>query len=368
MRIRIGASRMLVCLAATATLFASGCNGSNTPVSTAEQTSQHALDAAIVPNADFVVRIDVNAIRQAPVIKQLENAKGNAVGSNPEYEKFQQVTGLSKDDVQAVVLSANTANFDFANGKAQTNLTQMNGVAAVEFAKPLTTDKLIEGLKIILEEKATLSTFDLEGTQAVHIQSTKPDEPSAYAAPARDAKTVYIAFNKASLQAALQRAAKGVMAASRPELQTLSEPASQASLAFTAPQALRDYIQTRLSTSQKSPGNAMLNGFLAPFKNLRSIALGMQWDTDMQIDIAGNLGAADAATQVAALIQTMALPMLKQYTAKASGKSALNLDEQFSVSTEDTALRISLRFTGEDLQAYRKAKEQAKTAALSHQQ
>ena len=94
MRIRIGNSRMLVCLVAAWALFASSCNGSKAPSSTAEQTSKRAIDAAIVPNADFVVRIDVNAIRQAPVIKQLENAKGNAVGSNPEYEKFQQATGL----------------------------------------------------------------------------------------------------------------------------------------------------------------------------------------------------------------------------------------------------------------------------------
>lgn len=367
MRIRTRASGMLVCLVFTAALVAGGCNGSNESSATAEQVSKRTVDAAVVPNADFVVRVDVNAIRQAPIIKQLENAKDNAVDTNPAYEKFQQATGLNKDDVQAVVLSANTANFDFANGAAQKNLPQMTAVAAVELAKPLTTEKLIEGLKIIVEDKATISTFEMEGTQAVHLQSTKPDEPGAYAVTSRDAKTVFIALNKASLQATLQREKKGVMMTSLPELQALSNPASQANLSFVAPQALRDHIQMQLSKSQENPGAAMMNGFIAPFKNLRSVALGMHWDTGMQIDIAGNLGAAEAATQVAALIQTMAMPMLKQYTAKTSGKTSLNLDKQFNVAVEDASLRISLRFSGEDLQAYRKAKDKAKTASLSGQ-
>jgi hypothetical protein len=228
---------------------------------------------------------------------------------------------------------------------------------------------LIEGLKIIMDDsQATISRFELEGTQAVLIQSAKPDEPSAYAATSHDAKTVYIAFNKASLQAAMQRAKKGVMAASRRELQNLSHPAAQANLAFVAPQGLRDTIQAQLAKSQKNPQGAMLSGFIAPFKDLRSIALGINWDTGMQIDIAGDLGAAQAATQVAALIQTMALPMLKNYTAKSSGKTSLDLDEQFKVSVADSALHISLRFTGENIQTFRKAQDRAKTAALSRRQ
>jgi hypothetical protein len=356
-------------LVAAWALFAGGCNGSKESSSTAEHASKRAIDAAIVPNADFVVRIDINTIRQAPIIKQLEKVQGNTVDTKPAYEKFRQATGLTKDDVQAVVVSANTANFDFANGSAQTSLPQMTGVAAIELAKPLTTDKLIEGLKIILDNsKATISKFDIEGSQAVLMQSTKPDEPSAYAATSRDAKTVYIAFNKASLQAALQREKKRVMVASLPELQALSNSASQANLAFVAPQGLRDKFQAQLSKSQESPGGAMLSGFIAPFKDLRSVSLGINWDTGMQLDIAGDLGAAQAATQVAALIQTMGVPMLKSYAAKSSGKMSLNLDDQFKVSAEDTVLRISLRFTGGDIQAYRKAKDKTKTAALSHQQ
>jgi hypothetical protein len=350
------------------TLFAGGCSG-NKESSSAEQRSKRAIDAAIVPNADFVVRIDINAIRQAPIVKQLEKDQDNKVDTKPAYEKFRQATGLTKDDVQAVVVSANTTHFDFANGADQTNLAQMTGVAAIELGKPLTTDKLMEGLKVVLDDsKATLSKVDMEGTPAVLVQSTKPDAPNAYAATSSDTKTVYVALNKASLQAALQREKKGVVAASPPQLQTLSNPASQANLAFVAPQGLRDKVQAQLSKSQESPGGAMLSGFIAPFKDLQSIALGINWDTGMQLNIAGDLGTAQAATQVAALIQTMGMPMLKNLAAKSSGKTSLNLDEQFNVSTENTALRISLRFTGENIQAFQKAKDKAKTAALSQQQ
>ncbi len=226
----------------------------------------------------------------------IQYEKNWALISKPAYEKFQQAIGLTKDDVQTIVVSANTTNFDFANGAAQTSLPQMIGVAAIELGKPLTTDKLIEGLKIILDDsKATISKFDIEGIQAVLIQPTKPDGPSAYAATSSDAKTVYIAFNKASLQAALQREKKGVMVTNPSKLQALSNPASQANLAFVAPQGLRDNVQAQLSKSQESPGGAMLSGFIAPFKDLQSVSLGMNWDTGMQLDIAGDLGTAQAA-------------------------------------------------------------------------
>lgn len=370
MQVKTRAIRLLGYSVVAWALFTVGCNGSQESSSTATPTPKRAIDAAIVPNADFVVRIDVNTIRQAPIVKQLEIAKGNTVETKPadNYEKFRQTTGLTKDDVQAIVLSANTANFNFANGAAQTSLPQLTGVAAVELDKPLTIDKLIAGLQVLMDDaQATFSRFELEGTRAVFIQPTKPNEPGAYAATSRDAKTVYIALNKASLQAALQRAKKGVMSANRPELQNLSHPAAQAKLAFMAPQGLRDTLQAQLAKSQESPQGAMLSSFIAPFKDLRSVALGIHWDTGMQIDIAGDLGSAQAATQVAALIRTMGLPMLKNYTAKSSGKMPFNLDKQFNVSTEDTALRISLRFTGEDIQTYRKAQDKAKTAALSRQ-
>lgn len=369
MTVKKRTTRVLVYGIVTWTLLAGGCNSSQESASTAEHTSKPAIDAAIVPNADFIVRIDVNAIRQASIIKQLENAQGNSVETQPAYEKFQQATGLSKDDVQAVVISANTTNFDFANGAAQASLPQLTGIAAIELGKSLTTDNLISGLQVLMDDaQATISRFELEGTQAIRIQSSKPDEPEVYAATSGDAKTVYIALNKASLQATLQRAKKGIMAASRPELQDLSYPAAQANLAFMAPQGLRDTIQTQLAKSQESPQGAMLSGFIAPFKDLRSVALGINWDTGMQIDLAGDLGAAQAATQVAALLQTMALPMLKSYTARSSGKTSLNLDEQFKVSVTDATLHIGLRFTGENIQAFRKAKDKAKTAALSRPQ
>lgn len=348
-------------------LLTGGCNDSQESVSTAEQTSKRAIDAAIVPNADFIVRIDVNAIRQAPITRQLENTQDNPVESRPAYAKFQQATGLSKDDVLAVILSANTANFNFTKGTAQAGLPQLVGVAAIELGKSLTNDRLIAGLQALMDDpQATLSRFELEGTQAVRIQSGKPDEPDTYAAISDDAKTVYLTLNQASLQATLQRARKGVVATTRPELQHLSYPASQAMLAFVAPQGLRDTIQTQLTKSQANPRHAMLGGFIAPFKDLQSVALGINWDTGMQIDLTGDLGAAQAATQVAALLQTMALPMLKSYTARSSGKTPLNLAEQFKVSVADAALRISLRFTGDNIQAFRKGQNKDKTAALSH--
>ena len=111
----------------------------------------------------------------------------------------------------------------------------------------------------------------------------------------------------------------------------------------------------------------MMEGFIAPFKDLQSIAIGINWDTGMQLEIAGDLGEAQAAAQVSTLLQTMALPMLKRLAAKSAGQMSSTLDDKFKVLAEGTVLRISMSFTGEDLHAYQKAKAGAKTAALSTQ-
>ena len=87
-----------------------------------------------------------------------------------------------------------------------------------------------------------------------------------------DAKTVYLAFNQTNLQAALQREKQGKMVKSPPRLQTISNPTSQTNVAFIAPEGLRETIRQQLEKAKGSPGAAMMEGFIAPFKDLQSKA------------------------------------------------------------------------------------------------
>ena len=371
MRVRTGASWALASVVIVGALFTGACNGNKGSEQASAQTSKQAIDAAIVPGADFVARIDIKAIRESPIVKQFEKARKNTVniGSKTKQEKFQEAIGLSKDDVVAIVISASTDGVDFANGTTSGNLAQLTGVAAIELAKPLGIDKLMAGLKTLLDDgaKAEISKIKIGESEAVRMQSTKPDEPSIYAVTSSDAKTVYLAFNQTNLQAALQREKQGKMVKSPPRLQTISNPTSQTNVAFIAPEGLRETIRQQLEKAKGSPGAAMMEGFIAPFKDLQSIAIGINWDTGMQLEIAGDLGEAQAAAQVSTLLQTMALPMLKRLAAKSAGQMPSNLDDKFKVLAEGTVLRISMSFTGEDLHAYQQAKAGAKTAALSTQ-
>jgi hypothetical protein len=359
MRVRTAASCLLACVFVAGSMLTGACNRN--------QGSERAIDAAIVPGAEVVARIDVQAIRAAPIIKKLAEARENAgnADSKAKLEKFQEATGLTREDVLAVVISADADSVDLANGMAPENLSHMTGVAAIELARPLDTDKLIEGLKAVLDDGGSteISKIRIGESEAVFVESTKQDKSSAYAATSSDAKTVYLAFNKASLQAALQREKEGKMVNNPSGLQAIPGASSQASVAFVAPEGLREMIREQLSKAKESPGAAMMEGFIAPFKDLRSVSIGVNCGTGMRLEIAGDLGQAQAATQVAALLQTMAMPMLKRLAVKSSGKMPSKLEDKFEVSVEGTVLRISMSFTGEDLGAYQKAKAGAKTAA-----
>ena len=323
------------------------------------QTTNRAMQAAIVPDADMIVRIDVEAAKAAPITQHIKAAQDDALrpeDAKARYEQFHTLTGLSEDDVRAVVFSADADRLAFDRGMTPDQFSQINAVGAIEFAKPVDLDKLAAGLRLMLEEEpsASLSKVRLRDTDVLVITDPDAGVSKVYLAPSGDPQTLFLAFNESSLEAAFQRQRQGDAPAIPATLQTVVSADAQTSFALIAPESMRQAIQAQLSAAQNNSQAAMMAGFITPFKDLRSIAVSVRLDTDMRFDIACDLGQEQAAAQVSSMLQTMVVPMLSGMMAQSSGQPPAAISEKIKVSVEGAILRVALRFTGQDVDTYRK--------------
>jgi hypothetical protein len=337
-----------------------------------------AIGAAIVPSADLVARIDMKAIRATPTCKAIaddvtgsEEAPAGAPDEAKErFEKLQKITGLTADDLLLVLLSADMDAVDLGGDDAGSNLEKAKGVLAITLAKPLPAAKLTEAMKAAVEgeEETQLEEIQVAGQAALYLTSTKPNEPTVYLASGPGDHIVFVSPTSEGLEGALQRAAGGEQVELPAALESVKGtlPAgAQFKLAFLAPDKLRQGIKDQLAEAQKDPGAAMYAGFVKPFEELKSLAIGVECGAELEIAIGGDLGTEEGATQIATLLQTMVLPMAKGGMAKALGKEPAEIDDRFEVSATGPMLKIGVRLTQEDLDGLRekKAADKAEAAA-----
>ena len=329
--------------------------------------------AAVVPGADFIAKVDVAAIRDTSACKDLADDAGKpdpdaaaegeeeaaaAAKKAMQLAELKRITGLTPDDVVSLLVAADIDSLDLDAEHRSENLEKANGVVAINIAKPLTPAKLAEALKLVSkDEEGQASEIEVAGYPAVHVQSTEPEKPDMYAAVATGNRTVFLAGNQASLEGALQRANSGDFGTIPPPLETVRQtlPAgAQVKLAFLTPAKLQEGIQEQLAKAQQDPEAARWAGMLDPFKGMKSLGMGVECGAELKVGIGADLGAAEAAQQVAAMLNGMVVPMAKSGLAQELGKTPAELQDRFSVSSDGSALKISVRLTQEDVAGLRK--------------
>jgi hypothetical protein len=356
--------------------LAVGCDGQ------AAGSAESHLEAAIVPDADFLVRVDFQSIAATSACKGFgkqeasDEASGedDATDEEPEsgepepldFERFLEVTGLGPGDAVALLVAGDVDGLDL-EAEGGPDLSDAVGTLAVQIAKPLGSGKLGEGLEAAAEGRpTTIEKLDLDGHPAFVIRTEKEDDEDVYVASAPGETTLLAAPNAESLRGALARAQEGAYAEVPAALDTVRQAlpqGAQAQLAFLAPQKLRDAIQTQLAEAQEDPQAAMTVGFIKPFENLQSISFGAMCGEELQLNLAADLGGAEAANEVSTLLKTMVLPMAKGAIAETLKRSPAELDDRFDVSSEGPALKIGVRMSGDDVTALREKREEAAAGA-----
>jgi hypothetical protein len=234
-------------------------------------------------------------------------------------------------------------------------------------AKSLDLDRLDRGLRGGSDDAPSLSRVEVGGTPALHVASPKPGQPDTWAA-ILGGNTVFVAFNKASLEGVLQRARSGELAEADAEIQQARAalPATgQGGLVFVAPEALRELIRGRIAQAAEDPGAAGMLGFVEPFANLRSIGIGFDADAELRVATTWDLGDEAVAGQAQAMFGGMLLPMAQAGLAQAAGRSPGEMADRLAITTQGSALRLVYRMTAEDAAGFEavRQKEAAEKAA-----
>ncbi len=342
------------------------------------------VQAALVPSADFVARVDLESIRATSACqdfvkkeegeaekeaeKEAEDSEA-AKSAADQLEEIQRITGLTSDDVSMLLVSADLEAMEVGGeGAAKKDLSKANGVLAIQLKKPLPNAKLVEAAKAAAAKSkgGQAEEVQVAGQTAVRLVTEKADDPDLYLTMAPGETVVYVAPNTTSLEGALQRAGSGEMSALPAELQTVQGtlPAgAQLKLAFVAPDKLRQGIQEQLTKAKEDPEAMMWAGMLEPFKDLRSLAIGAECSAELRVGIGSDLGTPEGAVQLATMLKTMVLPMAQGGLAKTLGKQPQEVEDRLEVSTEGQTLKIGVRLTQEDMAAIKKSSEEKEEAA-----
>lgn len=325
---------------------------------------QPAANAAIVPGADFVARLDLNAIRQAPIFETLSKKvmAEASIADDPStaspggsFDEFVKATGLGKDEAGSFFMTGDVDGLEWGAPDVSRRLQHVNVVVAVTMKKPLTHAELREGLESVMENQQNLRVEDtnVAGREALRFEKAAEGETqSFFAALSKDGHTLFLTFNQPTLAGAIEREENARFETLPPELANVESSyttQSHAQLTFLVPEGWRQNIEEQLQSADQNPQAAMMSGFLRPLRNIQSWSLGLHFDTGMEIRLASDLGDESAAQQATMMLQMMALPMLKGAMAQSSGQTPAELDQAIQLNSQGATLSLSLRLSEQQL-------------------
>jgi hypothetical protein len=311
------------------------------------------VEAAVVAGADLVGRIDFEAMRGADILLKLEQVQTNEKlrEIRDANRRFEEMTGLTREDLRFIVFSANTSTVNPRATRAA-GLESLDAVVGIALTKPLTIEQLTQGIQAMGTERPApkVTETEIAGRPALIVEPDGPEQNAAYVALSPESTTVFLTVSQASLAAALTRADRGEIEVPSPTVisaQTVISRGAQLRLAFVVPNALRSKIRETLDGDQENPQVAMVAGVLQSFKDLQSLSLGIGLSQDMALNLVCDLGSEESAQEAATLIGTVLAPMMK--AALESAERPARIAESFQVVPEGSVLKLGLRLSAEDL-------------------
>ena len=311
------------------------------------------VEAAVVAGADLVGRVDVEAMRGAGILLQLEETNQKLKEIQEANRRFEDATGLRREDLRFVVFSANTTTLNL-EATRHAGLEALDAVVGMALSKPLTLQQLTQGIQAMAtttERPAPkVAETEIAGRPALILQPEGPEENAAYVALSPEATTIFLTVSQASLAAALTRADRGEIEVPSPSVvsaQTVLPRGTQLRLAFVVPDRLRARLRAALESDPGNAQMAMLSGFLESFKDLQSLSLGVGLSQDMSLNLICDLGSEESARKAATIIETIVAPMLK--AALQSAEQSVAIPDSFQVAPDGTVLTLGLKLTAEDL-------------------
>lgn len=342
-RVPVRMTQVLTALALAIALATSGCG---------RKGATSGLDAAIVPGADIVAKVDMEGIRSSAIVQATKNSdsQSNAVASDIFWKPFWTATGLTRDDVAGVVVSVDLENLDLANTPPDSQLNKLEAIMAFELKKSLTMDQLKAGIAAMdVTHQATVTPVTIEGETAFKT------EEGGVVSVQGDGRYVFFAPNEGCLGEALIRLKKGKAEKLSPAMSTAFKSLSdapQVRVALVLTEALQAKMKESLEAQRQKAssdlGSGMMIGMLGPMVNTESLGLSVTFTSNVALNLGCVFTTVEAATQMKGTVD-MLLGMLAMAAQQKAPNQAGALAHAITSTQSESRLTLSITLKETDL-------------------
>jgi hypothetical protein len=303
-----------------------------------------AIEAAILPGADFFARFDPAAVERSPLVRSLWGEAVSRLAARLES------SGIAASDIAEVLVSARSDSVAPEGARRGERGDGLPAVIAVSLKTKIEPEKLTALLSGLWGGRRTASRSELEGAALIELQPASPGEPPLLAAAPASGTTVFLSTHRESLEGALARERSGRHEKLAEELARVnaSLPSGLEARTILLPAQLWErFSATREKASEQRPPT-MSERALLPFRGLRSLALTLDLAEEARIGIIGEHADQAAAKNLEVLLTSLFLPNLERMLSERLG-TALRLEDSLEVDSEGSTTRLTLRLGAEDL-------------------
>lgn len=315
-----------------------------------------ALRGGFVEGADLLLHVDAAGLQGTPFSKAVDGQKSEEAKAEAKAkaDKFTAATGLTEDDMQVVVLSADIDNIDFES-KDPKQFETLPALAAFQLGKAVTLEQVKAGIMVMQEESGKpgmeMSTASKDGLEVLVLKpaNTKPDGPQEfYAVTSSDGKNVLFGLNTASLKDGLSRIDAAATSAPSPDMANAIRAIGnkQFRFAFVLPQVMRQKLQAELGGNA---GGDPMGAMFLPLASTQALLISAHADQNLDLSILLDLGDAAKAQQATGMLQSMVMPMLMMGAGEQLGPNAMSVAQKVKLAPQEGAVSLSISLTPDDV-------------------
>jgi hypothetical protein len=318
------------------------------------------VSAAIVPEADLLVRFDMAKFMKSPIFKAMTE-KMDKTDNDSLIKKH---LGLAEEDFVSYVGTVVTAPMYQWRLAGAPQWDQLSAAMTFVIAKPVTMKQMKTFLDAA-EEEGNIDEYvelTIAGRKVLHIPSASGGEPPVYIALSGSGQAVYVSGTHQGMTDLIGRATGSipvVLSGALNDLRNAMPVGMQLAYFYSVPDALRTKL-TEASTTAAQAGGAAMNpmanmgiGLLKMFENLRSVALGVGATEIVKVRLNADLGAEPQAQQTAMMIKNSLIPMLQMQLANMTepGKPMIDANSVMSVANRGSVMELNLNVTQDLIQS-----------------
>lgn len=326
-----------------------------------------AAAVAIMPGADFVMTMDMDAIRGTGFNKSMEDMKAEfeemARQMNPDagamqelQEKLKEVTGLEDDDISSVAIAVELDAVDFDAAEPPKTI---DAVAAIGLNKAMTTAQLGEALnELAKEEEVEIKEAEYNGVKVFLVPMDDVDAPIDVVAIAMvsDDK-VCVMGPQTAVEAAIDRAQTGTVAEiseGLAKVMGVAADGSQMILGMALTDQMKDMAGKQAESAPQGPQGAAVRSM----KSIEGVCFSMLVADDADIAVTGLFGQAEDAEAMKGFVDSMVISGAKMFIGMAAQGEPLPLLDSLQAVAEGNTASLVMTLSEQDIKTFKKIAEQ----------